>query len=55
MEALTKGKPTVFFNVYADANGNPKPSYDQTMFVYMYYPQYSAKPAQILDWLYAQG
>jgi hypothetical protein len=56
-EALpTKGKPTMFFYVHANANGNPRmPSPMQIMFVNMHYPQYSANQVKILDWLYAQG
>ena len=56
-EALpNKGKPTSFFIVYADADGDARnPSAEQVIFVYMYYPQYSANPVIILDWLYGQG
>jgi hypothetical protein len=50
LEALpTKGKPPGFFRVLPGLQRTP--TMDQLLFVYQYYPQFSANPVEILDWL----
>jgi len=54
LEALpTKGKPPGFFKVLPGLQRAP--SMDQQLFVFQYYPQYSANPVDILDWLQGEA